>query len=183
MAIKGSNIDAITKATGTGWEQWVGQLDAGGARELAHKPLASLAYEMMPAELSNPGWWAQSVAIAYEQHIGRRVPGQSSDGTFKGSVSATIAADLDGALARWMDAIGAQTDFNGTQLVGEAAVSGSERWRYWKAEFSDGSRVSVNISPKGDKASVSAEHSRLVNPQVLDGWKSFWRQILATARD
>ncbi|PRB69352.1 hypothetical protein [Arthrobacter sp. MYb213] len=180
MAIKSSNIEAITKATGTPWEQWVEQLESAGAKELSHKPLASMIYQLMPADLENPGWWAQSVAIAYEQHIGRRVPGQASDGSFKGSVSTTLSMDLEGALQSWVGTVAEFSVFNGAQLTAEPAVSGSEKWRYWKAQFSDGSRVSVNITMKGSKASVSADHAKLANPQDLEGWKSFWRQILAT---
>lgn len=182
MAIKSSNIEAIVKATGKPWAHWVSELDAGGAKELPHKPLASMVYQLMPAELANPGWWSQSVAIAYEQHIGRRVPGQGSDGSFKGSVTTTLNTDLDGALKGWIETLGDRTDFNGTQLVAEPAVSGSEKWRYWKAQFSDGSRVNVNITMKGDKASVSADHAKLANPQALEGWKAFWRQFLAAMR-
>lgn len=182
MAIKSSNIEAITKATGKPWGQWLEQLESAGAEDLSHKPLASMIYQLMPADLENPGWWAQSVAIAYEQHIGRRVPGQASDGSFKGSVSTTLSMDLEGALQSWVSAVTAISEFNGARLTAQPAVSGSEKWRYWKAQFSDGSRVSVNITMKGNKASVSADHAKLANPQQLEGWKSFWRQILATIR-
>lgn len=179
MTIKSSNLEAIARATGKPWDLWLAELAAAGANQLAHKPLASLAFDMMPAELSNPGWWAQSVAIAYEQHIGRRIPGQSSDGSFKGSVSKTLNTNLDTALERWLDAVQNHVDFNGTQLEAAPTVSGSDKWRYWKAKFSDGSRVNVSITMKGDKASVSADHAKLPNAQALEGWKAFWRQFLA----
>ncbi|HJX78002.1 hypothetical protein [Glutamicibacter sp.] len=182
MATKSSNIEAIIKATGKPWEQWVEQIESAGAKELSHKPLASMIYQLMPADLENPGWWAQSVAIAYEQHIGRRVPGQASDGSFKGSVSTTLNTDLEGALQSWVGSVAEFSEFIGAQLASEPAVSGSEKWRYWRAQFSDGSCVSVNITMKGNKASVSAGHAKLANPQDLEGWKSFWRQILATIR-
>lgn len=116
MAIKSSNIEAITKATSKPWEQWMEQLDSAGAKDLSHKPLASMIYQLMPAGLENPGWWAQSVAIAYEQHIGRRVPGQASDGSFKGSVSTTLNMDLEGALQSWVNTVAEFSEFNGAHL-------------------------------------------------------------------
>ncbi|WP_229677216.1 hypothetical protein [Glutamicibacter ardleyensis] len=114
------------------------QLDSAGAKDLSHKPLASMIYQLMPAGPENPGWWAQSVAIAYEQHIGRRVPGQASDGSFKGSVSTTLNMDLEGALQSWVNTVAEFSEFNGAQLTAEPTVNGSEKWRYWKAQFSDG---------------------------------------------
>jgi len=54
----------------------------------------------MPKADESKQWWAQgvSVAIAYEQHAGLRVPGQSSDGDFRTSTTKTFSGDKDAAL-------------------------------------------------------------------------------------
>ncbi|MFK0084851.1 hypothetical protein [Glutamicibacter sp. NPDC090743] len=179
MATKSSNLPAIAKATGIEWDQWCAKLRAGGADQLTHKQIAELAFTHMPPTVDTPGWWAQSVAVAYEQHIGRRLPGQSQDGTFQGSVSSTIDADLDTALERWIACVQGRQEFNGHQLSEPARTSGSERWRYWRADFSDGTKTQVDIGLKGGKSSVAINITKAGTPEQVSGWKSFWRQILA----
>lgn len=75
------NTEPIVRATSIPWEQWVASLDAKGARTLDHTSIAQLVLAQMP-QIRSKHWWAQSVAIAYEQHVGLRVVGQSCDGTY-----------------------------------------------------------------------------------------------------
>ncbi|QIV87404.1 hypothetical protein NMP99_01820 [Glutamicibacter mishrai] len=179
MGIKSSNTSAIANATSVPWPTWSTQLDEAKAGEMTHKEIAELAYSLMPQAVENPGWWAQSVAVAYEQQIGRRLPGQAQDGTFQGSVSTTVAADLDTALARWEEQVDGMDVFNGQTLAEPARSSGSERWRYWRASFSDGTKAQVDIGLKGDKSSVAINITKAETPDQVSEWKSFWRQILA----
>ncbi|UYQ77938.1 hypothetical protein OF385_01815 [Glutamicibacter sp. JL.03c] len=179
MGIKNSNTSAIANATSVPWPTWGAQLDEAKAGEMTHKEIAELAYSLMPQAVENPGWWAQAVAVAYEQQIGRRLPGQAQDGTFQGSVSATVAADLDAALARWEEQVDSMEMFNGQRLAEPARTSGSERWRYWRASFSDGTKAQVDIGLKGDKSSVAINITKAETPDQVSEWKSFWRQILA----
>jgi hypothetical protein len=72
---KPENTNAIEKATDKSWTQWVKELDAMGARELSHKDLALKLYNQLDGQLENHGWWAQGITVAYEQHIGKRIPG------------------------------------------------------------------------------------------------------------
>lgn len=179
MGTKSSNISAIAKATGTPWETWSARLENAKADELTHKEIAELAFTFMQPALENPGWWAQSVAVAYEQQIGRRLPGQAQDGTFQGSVSTTLAEDLDGALARWEKRVSGLKLFNDQTLVEPARTSASERWRYWRASFSDGTKAQVDIGLKVDKCSIAINITKAKTPDQVSEWKSFWRQILA----
>lgn len=96
--VKPTNISAITKATNRPWDDWVAALDAAGAREMNHGDIAKQALKLMPEPVEQKGWWAQGVAIAYEQHAGLRIPGQSSDGDFRTSTTKTYADDKDAAL-------------------------------------------------------------------------------------
>ena len=88
--VKPTNISAITKATNRPWDDWVAALDAAGAREMNHGDIAKQALKLMPEPVEQKGWWAQGVAIAYEQHTGLRIPGQSSTGSFQTSTSKTF---------------------------------------------------------------------------------------------
>lgn len=102
MDTKGSNIPAIERATGRSWADWVALIDAAGGRELPHPDIARVTHGVLDGVIDSSGWWAQGVAIAYEQHIGRRLPGQSPDGTFQASASRTLPDDPLAARARWI---------------------------------------------------------------------------------
>lgn len=182
MATKRSNTSAIAKATGRSWEHWLQKLEDADARKLAHKDIALAAQKHMPAELENPEWWAQSVAVAFEQHIGRRLPGQGQDGTFQGSTTATVHDNLDGSLERWVQATKNLQTFNGQDLVNGPSISSSERWRYWRASFSDGTKTQVDIGRKGDKSTIAVNITKASSPEAVAEWKEFWRSILAQAK-
>lgn len=80
MEISERTSDAkVLEATGRGWDGWFEWLHDHGADELDHKAIVRLLDE--DGELAS-GWWRQSVTVAFEQHIGRRVPGAAQDGTF-----------------------------------------------------------------------------------------------------
>ena len=96
--VKPTNTSAITKATNRPWDDWVAALDAAGAREMNHGDIAKQALKLMPEPVEQKGWWAKGVAIAYEQHTGLRIPGQSSDGDFRTSTTKTFGDDKDAAL-------------------------------------------------------------------------------------
>lgn len=89
--IRPVNTQAIEQATGASWQEWCAFLDESGAAQLDHNAIVRKARKFKQIS----GWWAQSVAVAYEQHIGRRKPGQRSDGLFNASASRTIVGSLD----------------------------------------------------------------------------------------
>lgn len=170
---------AIERTTRRAWAQWVQVLDDAGADALPHREIVGLVYDHMPAGIDNPGWWAQSVAVAYEQHRGLRRPGESRPGEFQASVSKTYSGDMDAALNAWLLLVQGRESFGGVPLQGEPGTSSSERWRYWRASLKDGSRVAVTISDKpGGKASVGVGHTKLGSPEEVERWKLLWRELL-----
>ncbi|WP_244303233.1 hypothetical protein [Leucobacter coleopterorum] len=87
---RAESIPGIERATGRDWADWVRIFEAADAKSKPHSEIAIIARAEVPETLYNPDWWAQAVAIAYEQHAGLRVPGQSSSGTFRVSASRTL---------------------------------------------------------------------------------------------
>lgn len=143
---------------------------------MAHKNIANWLHEHSDMN----GWWCQSVAVAYEQRIGRRKPGQTCEGDFAAGVSRTVDGDLDDVLARWLGLVAGATGFNGVALLGEPATRNTGSWRYWRARLADGSRVSVNISAKSaGRAVFNLDHNKLPDGEHIDDWKAFWRKLLA----
>ena len=180
VMVRPSNTAGIATATGRSWVEWVELLDAAGARELNHTQIARTTLELMPEGVERREWWAQGTAIAYEQHTGLRVPGQSCDGDFQMSASRTVAGDKDLALAAWLDLVDGCEEFGGVPIDGPATTTGSDKWRYWRVPLADGTRVAVNISDKpGGKASVGLTHTRLDSAEAIGFWRPLWKQLLA----
>lgn len=175
---KGSNLPAIERATGISWDSWVEHLDGQHAANLPHRSIAQLAEQHLGQAVGNSSWWAQGVAVAYEQHIGRRLPGQAADGSFQFSVTRTVSADLDGTLEQWQKVMGTPAEINGWKLDGGPRISRSDKWRYWRIGLEDGTRVSVDIGRKGEKSSIAVNHTKIQDPDQVPLWKDYWRSLL-----
>lgn len=174
-----ANTAAFAKATGRSWEQWLTFLEAIGARDLPHQEIAQRIFDTGDAS----GWWSQGIAVAYEQHIGRRQPGQRTDGAFEVSVSRTVTGTLDDALAMWIDVMAGRDDVDGVALVGEPGVSRSDKWRYWRCALADGSRVTVTIGGKGEgKAAITVAQQKLDSAEDQQRWRAWWKGVLGGLR-
>lgn len=177
--VKPSNTAAIASATGRQWDEWVDLLEAAGAREMTHSAIARVALEQMPESVERAEWWAQGTAVAYEQHAGLRVPGQSCDGDFQLSTSRTVAGDKDSALQAWTGLVAGREEFGGVPVDGEASMTRSEKWRYWRVPLADGTRVALNFSDKaGGKATVGLVHTKLDSAEAIDYWRPVWKELL-----
>ena len=177
--VKSSNTASIASATGRPWDEWVEVLERAGARELGHTAIARLTLAHMPDSVERAEWWAQGTAIAYEQHAGLRVPGQSCSGDFQTSASRTVAGDKDTALQAWMAVVAGRDEFGGVPVEAEPSTSSSEKWRYWRAPLADGTRVTVNFSDKaGGKASVGLAHTKLDSAEAIEFWRPVWKELL-----
>ena len=182
--VKPSNTAAIASATGRPWVEWVELLEQAGAREKNHTAIAQLTLEHMPGSVERAEWWAQGTAIAYEQHAGLRVPGQSCDGDFQLSTSRTVTGDKDSALQAWTELVAGREEFGGIPVDGEASVTRSEKWRYWRVPLADGSRVAINFSDKaggssGSKASVGLAHTKLDSAEAIAYWRPVGKELFA----
>ncbi len=167
---------AVKDATGREWEEWFSLLDSAGARELSHKELVRWMIDSGTLDLS---WWTQMVVVEYERHIGRRAAGQQEGGEWNASCSKSFSLDIDQALALWLTAVDAIQNFNGNVLNSDPRLSSSAKWRYWRADFSDGSSVSVNIGSKGEsKSTVAVDHGKIGDDSSAACWKEFWRNVL-----
>jgi hypothetical protein len=85
--VESSSEEALRANTGRGWSEWFALLDDWGATGRSHTEIARWLVE----EQKVHGWWAQSIAVTYEQARGMRIPGQGPDGFFTASASKTIA--------------------------------------------------------------------------------------------
>lgn len=175
---KPSNVPAIETATDTSWEDWLSFFDEHEASKLTHKEIADLVYAKIKGRESD-GWWSQAVTVAYEQHIGRREPGQRSDGSYETSASKTFDGTMSEALEMWILLTGDKTEFNGVALEKDPTWSETEKWRNWRCALADGSRLAVSIYQKTpDKASFGLGHLKLKSAEEAEAWKTYWKTLL-----
>ncbi len=176
---KPSNLASIEQATGRSWDDWVRLLDAANARNLVHRAIADIVHAELDGKTDNAGWWAQGVTVAYEQHIGRRVPGQVADGTFEVASSRTLAGSKEDVMALFEEAHSALSELNGTPIE-SSRLSGTDKRLYWKAELGDGSRSVVACEDKpGHKAMVVATQVKVASREQAESWRAFWKTRLA----
>lgn len=173
---------AIAHATGTDFPTWVERLDEAGGRDLDHAAIARLLVQDWGVQ----EWWAQSLTVAYEQQIGRRVVGQSCEGDFSASASRTLDGDMDAVRDLWNRFM---AEDRREQLgLGEGRLSDTEKWRYWRADVEDGTRLSVNVTTKtsgtknssGDspRSTLAIEHKGIETAEARDAWKGAWASTL-----
>ncbi|GGA61942.1 hypothetical protein GCM10011490_10370 [Pseudoclavibacter endophyticus] len=180
---KATNTEAIERASGMSWSAWAELLESKGGERLSHAELAKVAgVRWRELGVDSPDWWAQGVAVAYEQAIGRRRPGQRSDGRHEVSVSKTFGRDLDHTLETWAAVAGGAAPFRGVSTDEAPTTSASEKWRYWRATLVDGTKVQATIGLRGTgKPYAAVTHAGFESGDETDEWKTYWRGLLADA--
>lgn len=171
------NRKALETGSGITWAEWVAFLEPHKA--LSHSDMAVVVLGKINERgaSKSPEWWAQGVTVAYEQHIGRRQPGQTSDGNYSVTVSKTIDGDMDAVLAKWVERTSGMQKFGGVSVVGEPRMSETDKWRYWRCDLEDGSKLSVNIQtkPNGIKSSLAINHDKLHSSEDVEHWRAYWK--------
>jgi hypothetical protein len=126
-------IKPVERATNRSWDEWLTFMDAIDAEHLGHKQIALKVFEELEGTIERLGWWTQAVTVAYEQHIGRRVPGQRPDGTFQTSVSKSTTLGMQELMDRWT-AFAADDETVQGIVVGALKVSGTDRRITWRTK-------------------------------------------------
>jgi hypothetical protein len=155
---KSSRIAAVERATGRSWDDWLDYFNRIGASTLTHHEIATTVLAELDGKVDNPGWWAQSTAVAYEQHTGRRVPGQRPDGTFQTSVSRSTSLGMTELMDAWTSFAATDKDVLGL-IEGDVRVSGTQNRISWRTKARDGANVVVISEPKKNgTASLVVQH-------------------------
>jgi len=173
QVIGGISSEAVEKATGKSWAQWLKILDSAGGRKMNHKEIVAV----LAGEHGVSSWWRQMVTVGYEQARGLREKNQKADG-FSASRSKTVAAPVSALYAAWGDAR-ARARWLGAgakSLVVRTSTKNKSIRAGWE---SGASRVDVTFSAKGTaKSLVSVEHSKLASARDVARMKAFWGEAL-----
>jgi hypothetical protein len=173
-----SRIKAIERATNRTWDEWLRYMDSIDAKNLSHHEIATKVLEELDGKIDNLGWWAQSVSVAYEQYVGRRIPGQRPDGTFQTSVSKATRLGMQDLMDKWVS-FAAGDEAVRALIAGDVRVSGTEKRITWRTKARDGSEIRLTSEPKKDgTASIIAVQMGLETEELNNEAKSNWSSIL-----
>ena len=176
LQLAGVGNEAVMKATGKAWEDWLKVLDKAGALQMPHKQIAETVY----GKFGVPGWWSQMVAVGYEQARGLRELHQKADG-FSASASKTFQANLERLYVAWHDPRLREVWLPGAPLQVRKSTDGKSLRITWTL---GNSNVDVNFFSKGpDKSVVQVEHSKLSNAEAVAAQKAYWSSGLERLND
>lgn len=173
MKLNGISSDAVARATGKGWDEWLSILDGQGASALPHAGIVQLLHE-------TPGvgeWWSQMITVGYEQARGLRLKHQKPDG-FQISVSKTINASVAHAFAACDSPARRRRWLPDQDLV----IRRSTPLKSIRALLA-GTKTALVISfmEKGPtRCAVVIEHSRITSASAAARLKSMWAARLLT---
>lgn len=175
---KNSRIQAVERATNRTWDEWLQYMDGIDAKNLSHHEIATRLLEELDGKIDNLGWWAQSVTVAYEQYIGRRIPGQRPDGTFQTSVSKATKLGMQTLMDKWVE-FAAEDQEVLDMIADDPRVSGTEKRITWRTKGHDGSSIRVTSEPKKDgTASIIVNHMELQTNELNLEAKAKWSSIV-----
>jgi hypothetical protein len=168
---RGVSDDSMVRATGRTHAEWFALLDAWRATDHGHTEIARWLGESHGV----PGWWTQSITVAYERARGMRARHQMRDG-FSISVTRTVGVGEARALEAFTDGSFRTRWLPDTEMR-QRPTSAARSARF---DWSDPpSRVVVTVVPKGaDKTLVAVGHERLPDPESAERLKAEWREWL-----
>jgi Domain of unknown function (DUF4287) len=164
---------ALQRTTGHDRAEWFAALDAWGAVGRPYREIAGWLVE----EHGLSAWWAQKLAVEYEQERGVRTPGSRRDGTYTVTASKTVAAPVNQLYDAFVD-----PDVRRHWLPdGTLRPRTIRHDRSARFDWADGAeRVNVTFAATGAaKAQVAIEHARLPSEHAAAEAKAFWRARLA----
>lgn len=175
---KATRTEPIERATGRPWHAWLRFMEDIGAEGLGHAEIAARVERELSGTVDNPAWWAQGVTVAYEQHSGRRAPGQRADGSFQTTVSRTFALDMHALMEAY--AAFAATDTGVAQLAASSPRrSGTAKRLSWRLRAKDGIGVRVTSEPRTEGSAVLVVTVvGLASAEAVVEAKAAWRGVL-----
>lgn len=173
------NIESIEKATERPWKEWVMQIEAHNGKTMDHTELARLTRELLndptwvgKAKDQNLNWWAQNIAVAYEQFSGKREPGRQSDGLFAGGASRTIEGQVRDIFDKWC---GLSRDLE----THDFRTAETPKRLYWRTSADDQSKIELAFEQKtGNRVLVTAYQSKLASIEKIEECKQYWKNQL-----
>lgn len=177
--------DKFQKGTGRDIDEWMDYLrsheeGAEDLHDLTHQQMAALAVDGGASD-----WWAQGIAVEIERIIGRRKVGQTVTGSVNAGASKTVPGEWTEVFDRFADFMSkGGRELLPAEPAGKPSTSGTEKWRYWRVAFTDGSSAALDCSDAsrgtGLKTRLSMKHDKIPSMDQRDAVKAHWKQVLAS---
>lgn len=170
--------DKYSRATGRSLAEWVDLLRAEhpDIEGYEHREIARSAVALGASE-----WWAQGIAVDFERMIGRRRVGETSTGRISVSASKTMPGEWSTAFEEVVEFLRTSPAALPAELDDAPRISETDKWRYWKAKFVDGTTAAINcsdVSKDGTpKVRFAVEHSGLGDLESRAPLKEHWRSV------
>ncbi len=162
--------DAVTEATGKGWDQWCDVIEAFPGHTEGHAAIAAYLVNTVGVD----PWWAQSVTVGYERITGLRLPYQRPDGTFTATKSKMVAADGDELRSMLLDDDGRRALFPGWSTT----LRSKPTSKAIRIEIGPGV-AQIAIDPKSDgRSKVTVAQEGLPAFDDVEEWKFYWSDWL-----
>jgi hypothetical protein len=171
LRLAGVGSDAVMRATGRAWDEWLKVLDRAGAKKMPHKDIAF----MLASKYAVPSWWSQMVTVGYEQARGLREVNQNARG-FAASASRTVGTSVGKLYDAWNDPKVRARWLLDAPIEVKRSTDGRSMRMTWTV---GGSSVEVGFFAKGaGKSSVQVEHGKLKSAAAVARQKAFWGDAL-----
>ena len=171
LRFAGVGSEAVLRATGRAWDEWLKVLDRAGAKAMPHKEIALMLWRKFEV----PDWWSQMVTVGYEQARGLRAVNQKADG-FAANASKTVGIALGRLYDAWNDPKVRARWLPDAPVEVRRSTDGKSMRMTWTVGDSS---VDVGFFSKGaDKSQVQVEHGKLKNAAAVARQKKFWSAAL-----
>lgn len=164
--LAGMSDEAVKKATGRDWPEWVKTLDAVRANEKPHREIAEYV-----KSLGTPDWWSQGVTVGYERIRGLREKGQRRGGSYEASKSRTFAVPVEKLYAAVANAAKRKRWLPVAMKVRTSTVNKTIR-----ASFEDGTLAQFYFVDKGGKSTLTVQHQKLADKDAVNQTKQAWAE-------
>jgi uncharacterized protein YndB with AHSA1/START domain len=188
--------EAVSKATGMGWDEWFALLDEAGAVEWDHRRMVAFLAE---SGLEKP-WWQQMVSSTYERARGLKEVGETADAGFQVGVQRTIPVPAEElwaflsspeGLAIWLGELERLPEERGEPYRTADGTSGElrsvqpgARWRLtWQPpELGDPTTLQVTLScPRNtrERTTLRFHHEKLSDSEHREAMRAHWKRVAA----
>lgn len=184
--------EAVEKATGKSWDEWIKIIQQSAVADQSHKEIARWLAEDQKVK----PWWSQMVTVGYEYATGRRVVGETADQGFEVGVHKTLPIDRaelwEFILSRqglrlWLGGIN-ELVLERKQLYKTAEGTAGEVRTFKEAEMirmtwqpknrKSPTTLQIRLDSTGpDKTRLAFHHEKLTDSKEREAMRKHWQTI------
>lgn len=178
--INGVSSNAVEKATGKSWNDWVKLLDKEKCADKSHKEIAKLVFEKY---VPKSGWWSQMVTVGYEYAKGKRVVGKTETQGYEIGVQKMLYVKKE-KLWKFLDSPKGRALWLGKEVEHEMrTVKKGERMRMkWKPNaWKNTSILQITLfCPRNtmEKTNLNFHQEKLNSTKQRNEMRKHWHDVL-----